>query len=279
MTKIIQTWLAPAKLNLFLHITNRRPDGYHELQTIFQFLDYCDELDFSLRDDGEIHCQTDINLTYEDNLIVKAAKLLQQHSQTFQGANIRLRKKIPMGGGLGGGSSNAATTLLALNKLWQLNVSQAILQQLGVQLGADIPIFIYGKSAWAEGIGEKLQSVNPPEDWFLVIHPNCHVSTGEIFSDKLLTRDKAPIRMHDFLAGHCSNVCEPVVCRLYPEVKIAMNWLNQFNLAKMTGTGACIFTQCKTQRQAQQILEKLPQKWQGFVAQGKNSSPALVNKL
>jgi 4-diphosphocytidyl-2-C-methyl-D-erythritol kinase len=273
------TWLAPAKLNLFLHITGRRPDGYHELQTIFQFLDYCDELDFSVREDGHIHCQTNTDLANEDNLIVKAATLLQQHTQTRLGANIELRKKIPIGGGLGGGSSNAATTLLALNELWALDLSPENLQQLGIQLGADVPIFIYGQSAWAEGIGEKLQPVTLSEDWFLVIHPNCHVSTSEIFSDKLLTRNKPFITMPDFLAGYGSNVCESVVCRLYPEIKKALDWLNQFSSAKMTGTGACIFTQCKTQEQAQQILEQLPDKWQGFVTQGKNSSPALVNKL
>lgn len=273
------TRLAPAKLNLFLHITGRRPDGYHELQTVFQFLDYCDELDFSVRDDGNIHCQTNTDLADEDNLIVKAATLLQQHTQTSLGANIELRKKIPIGGGLGGGSSNAATTLLALNELWALGLSPENLQQLGIQLGADVPIFIYGQSAWAEGVGEKLQPVTLSEDWFLVIHPNCHVSTGEIFSDKLLTRNKPLITMSHFLAGYGSNVCESVVCRLYPEIKEALDWLNQFNPAKMTGTGACIFTQCKTQEQAQQILEQLPSKWQGFVTQGKNSSPALVNKL
>ncbi|MEK7990797.1 MAG: 4-(cytidine 5'-diphospho)-2-C-methyl-D-erythritol kinase, partial [Thiotrichaceae bacterium] len=252
---------------------------YHELQTVFQFIDYCDELDFSVRDDGQIHCKTNTDLASEDNLIVKAAKLLQQHAQTQLGVEIQLRKKIPMGGGLGGGSSNAATTLLALNQLWELNLPQTTLQQLGLQLGADVPIFIYGKSAWAEGVGEKLQSVNLSEDWFLVIHPNCHVATGEIFSDKLLTRNKPPITIAHFIAGHSSNVCESVVCRLYPEVKEAIDWLSQFNEAKMTGTGACIFTQCKTQEQAQQILEQLPSKWQGFVTQGKNSSPALVNKL
>ncbi|MCV6638016.1 4-(cytidine 5'-diphospho)-2-C-methyl-D-erythritol kinase [Candidatus Albibeggiatoa sp. nov. NOAA] len=273
-----QTWLAPAKLNLFLHITGRRPDGYHELQTIFQFLDYCDELDFSVRDDSEIHCQTNTDLASDDNLIVKAAKLLQQHTQTTLGANIQLRKKIPMGGGLGGGSSNAATTLLALNELWELGLSQDTLQQLGVQLGADVPIFIYGQSAWAEGIGERLEPVTLSEDWFLVIHPNCHVPTGEIFSNKLLTRDKPLITIAHFLAGNSENVCETVVCQLYPEVKEALDWLNQFNPARMTGTGACIFTQCKTQEQAQHILAKLPSKWQGFVSQGRNRSLATVNK-
>ena len=273
-----KTWLAPAKLNLFLHIIGRRPDGYHELQTIFQFLDYCDELDFSVRDDGEIHCQTNTDLASDDNLIVKAAKLLQQHTQTALGANIQLRKKIPMGGGLGGGSSNAATTLLALNELWGLDLPRDTLQKLGVKLGADVPIFIYGQSAWAEGIGEKLEPINLSEDWFLVIHPNCHVPTGEIFSNKLLTRDKPLITIAHFLAGNSENVCETVVCQLYPEVKEALDWLSQFSPARMTGTGACIFTQCKTQEQAQHILVKLPSKWQGFVSQGRNHSLATVNK-
>jgi len=269
----MQTYLAPAKLNLFLHITSRRPDGYHNLQTIFQFLDYCDVLHFTHRNDGQIVLHDKADIPLEENLIFKAARLLQQHTKTHLGIDITLEKNIPMGGGLGGGISDAATTLFALNQLWQLNLDTEILMQLGLQLGADVPIFLYGKAAWAEGIGEKLTPIDLDEPYYLVIHPNCHVSTREIFSTKSLTRNMPLVNMSHFLAGQCKNVFEPVVCQHTPEVQTALNWLNQYGSARMTGSGACIFAQFADKTQAQKLLTKLPPKWNGFVAEGKNYSP------
>jgi len=269
-------WLAPAKLNLFLHITKRRADGYHNLQTLFQFIDYCDILHFNVRHDGQISCQSNAeNLPPTQDLVWRAATLLQQSSATHFGADIRVEKKIPMGGGLGGGSSDAATTLLALNELWQLHWPHEALAQLGLTLGADVPVFVYGHAAWAEGIGDELTPITLEEPWFLVIHPGCPVSTAKIFSALDLTRDSIPIIMRDFLAGHCTNVCEPVVRRHYPQVGQALDWLNQFHPAHLTGTGACLFARVENAVQANEILAKLPSQWDGFVAQGKNISPAI----
>ncbi len=269
-------WLAPAKLNLFLHITKRRANGYHNLQTLFQFIDYCDILHFNVRPDGQISCQSNAeNLPPTQDLVWRAATLLQQNSATHFGADIRVDKKLPMGGGLGGGSSDAATTLLALNELWQLQWPRSALAQLGLTLGADVPVFVHGHAAWAEGIGDELTPITLEEPWFIVIHPNCHVSTAKIFSDSDLTRDSIPIIMRDFIAGHCTNVCEPVVRRHYPQVGQALDWLNQFHPAHLTGTGACLFARVENAVQANEILAKLPTKWYGFVAQGKNISPAI----
>jgi 4-diphosphocytidyl-2-C-methyl-D-erythritol kinase len=274
-------WLAPAKLNLFLHITSRRSDGYHCLQTIFQFLDYCDVLHFNIRGDGQLSCQsTAIDISPEQDLVFKAARLLKQYSDTTLGVDIKVEKKIPLGGGLGGGSSDAATTLLALNKLWQLHLSSTILLQLALKLGADVPIFIYGRAAWAEGVGEKLQPVEKylKEPWYVVIHPGCHVSTAEIFSAPDLTRNLSPIKIGDFLAGRSCNVCEVVVRKRYFVVNQALNWLNQHGVARLTGTGACLFAAFDNANAAYAVLAQLPSKWDGFVAAGKNLSPAL-NRL
>lgn len=269
------TCLAPAKINLFLHITARRIDGYHCLQTIFQFLDYCDTLHFQLRNDAQLHCDiVGITLPHTENLAWRAAQLLQKYTQTSLGVEIYIDKKIPMGGGLGGGSSDAATTLLALNQLWQLHLTTTQLAQLGLQLGADVPIFVYGYAAWAEGVGEKLTPVELPQQWYLVIHPGCHVSTREIFSAEDLTRNMQPITMDDFLSGQGINVCESVVCRRYPAVKHALNWLNQHSPARMTGTGSCIFASFATQEQAQWVLKQLPSAWSGFTAKSLHKSPA-----
>ncbi len=270
----IQTWPAPAKLNLFLHITAQRKDGYHELQTLFQFLDYSDELSFELRDDGEIHRVTDIpSVAEEEDLIIRAAKLLQQHSHCSLGVNISIDKKLPMGGGLGGGSSDAATTLVAMNHLWDLNITEEELAKLGLQLGADVPVFVHGWAAWAEGVGEKLTPVAPKEPWYLIIVPGVQVSTAEIFNDLELTRDCASIKMRNFLEGQSENVCQPVVSKHYPEVAKAIEWLEQYSPTKMTGTGACIFAGFATEEGAQSVLNKLPESWQGFVAKGMNTSP------
>lgn len=272
-----QRWPAPAKINLFLHITGRRENGYHELQTLFQFLDYGDELAFSVRDDGEIRRLTDIPAVPEaQDLVVRAAKLLQQQSGCPQGVDISIDKKLPMGGGLGGGSSDAATTLVAMNYIWGLHLPMDELGSLGLQLGADVPVFVHGWAAWAEGVGEKLTPVEPEEPWYVVVTPGVQVSTAEIFNDFELTRDCASIKMRDFLEGRSENVCEPVVSKHYPEVGKALEWLSQFSPARMTGTGACIFAGFTTEEAAQGVLKKLPSDWQGFVAKGMNSSPLCI---
>ena len=272
-------WPSPAKINLFLHITSQRNDGYHELQTAFQFLDYCDYLQFEITPAPDIQLLTPIEgINNNDNLIVRAATLLQQHAKIQQGTKITLDKRLPMGGGLGGGSSNAATTLVALNQLWNCQLSNDELAQIGLSLGADVPVFITGKAAWAEGVGEKLSPISPPEPWYIVIVPNCHVSTAEVFSSPELTRNCEPITISRFLSGEGRNVCEDVVVKHYKAVADALDWLNQYAKSRMTGTGACVFADVKSQQQAQQILASLPEDWQGFVAKGCNQSP-LVTKL
>jgi len=268
-------FLAPAKLNLFLHITSQRQDGYHNLQTLFQFIDYNDIISINVRNDGKLSCQSSAkDLPPEQDLILRAARLLKQYSGTTLGADIEVEKNIPMGGGLGGGSSDAATTLLALNQLWKLEISSERLAELGLSLGADVPVFVYGESAWAEGIGELLSPIKLDEPWYIVIHPGCHVSTAEIFSAKDLTRDTLPIKIGDFLAGRSKNVFYNIVRRQYPEIEQAIDWLSQFSQARLTGTGACIFARFENRAEAETVLAKLPKKWFGFVAQGKNLSPA-----
>ncbi|MGH1370580.1 MAG: 4-(cytidine 5'-diphospho)-2-C-methyl-D-erythritol kinase [Cellvibrionaceae bacterium] len=265
---------APAKLNLFLHITGRREDGYHNLQTVFQLLDFGDELSFALRpSDRQITLSPEIEgVAHEDNLIVKAAKLLQEHCDTPLGADITLSKHLPMGGGIGGGSSNAATTLLALNTLWQTHLSLEVLAELGRRLGADVPVFIRGNSAWAEGVGEQLQAIELPEKWYLVLTPNCHVSTAEIFSHKDLTRDTSSITVAAFLEQGGLNDCQPLVQNLYPEVENALSWLSQYGDAKMTGTGACVFAPFDNKASAEAVLAETPDTLNGFVARGINHS-------
>ena len=266
-------WPAPAKLNLFLHITGRRNDGYHLLQTVFQFVEFGDSLYFEPRDDGEIVLETALDdVIHDDNIIVKAAKALQIHDAKKSGVNIRLEKRIPMGGGLGGGSSDAATTLLALNKLWNINLDKQSLMSIGIGLGADVPVFIFGESAWAEGVGEQLEVVSPPENWFLIIFPSININTGAIFSSSELTRDKLPIKIRDFLNGATENVCEPVVSKLYPEVKNALGWLNQFAKARLTGTGACIFASFESEQEAHTVASQVPEKWHKYVAKGSNKT-------
>jgi len=269
---------APAKLNLFLHITGRREDGYHTLQTLFQLLDFGDELSFSLRTDDEIRLAPEIEgVPHEDNLIVRAARLLQGHSENPKGVNIHLNKRLPMGGGIGGGSSNAATTLLALNQLWQTQLSLDELAELGRQLGADVPVFVKGNTAWAEGVGEQLQALELPEKWYLVLTPNCHVSTAEVFSHKDLTRGTSSITVAAFLEQGGVNDCQPLVQNLYNEVDLALSWLSQFGDAKMTGTGACVFAPFDNKASAEAILAKTPDTLNGFVARGINHSK--VHKL
>lgn len=269
---------APAKINHFLHICGRRDDGYHNLQTVFQFLEVADRLYFEQRDDGNIQLQTPFDeIPNEENLIVRAARALQKFSGSQHGANIRINKVLPMGAGLGGGSSNAATCLVALNHLWQLGLSTEQLQQIGITLGADVPIFIYGKSAWAEGIGEKLQAIELAERWYLLIIPTCHVSTAKIFSHPQLTRDTEMRTIAAFLEqgsqDHFQNDCENLVRKLYPEVDLAFNTLSRFTEARMTGTGACVYASFADKQQALQAADKLPADMQYVISKSSNLSP------
>ncbi|WP_285425574.1 4-(cytidine 5'-diphospho)-2-C-methyl-D-erythritol kinase [Pseudomonas sp. efr-133-TYG-103a] len=273
MAHPLLTLPAPAKLNLMLHITGRRPDGYHELQTIFQFLDYGDELSFALREDGEIRLQTEIaDVPHDSNLIVKAARALKEQSGCTLGVDIWLKKILPMGGGIGGGSSDAATTLLGLNHLWKLGWDEDRLAALGLKLGADVPVFVRGFAAFAEGVGEILTPVTPEEPWYLVLVPQVSVSTAEIFSDPLLTRDTAPIKVRPVPKGNSRNDCLPVVARRYPDVRNALNLLGKFTEAKLTGTGSCVFGAFPNKAEADKVSALLTETLTGFVAKGSNSS-------
>lgn len=265
---------APAKLNLFLHITGRRADGYHELQTLFQFLDYGDTLHFKSRSDGQIQLHSAISgVAHDSNLIVRAARLLQEHTGSTQGADIWLDKKLPMGGGLGGGSSDAATTLLGLNHLWHTQLDEDQLAELGLRLGADVPVFVRGHAAFAEGVGERLQPVDLEEPWFVVIAPQVLVSTQEVFNDQTLTRNTPISTVRSLLEAGGHNDCQPVVEKRYPQVRNALNWLGNFTEAKLTGTGACVFGSFPNRDKADKVARQLPEALPGFVAQGCNVSP------
>lgn len=269
------TLLSPAKLNLFLHITGRRPDGYHNLQTLFQLLDYGDTLSFTTRGDGEITLAPDLpGVAFEQNLIIKAVRALDAFKPDNAGVDIQLEKRLPMGGGIGGGSSNAATTLVALNHLWGCGLNKSQLQNIGLQLGADVPVFINAQTAWAEGVGEELKAIEMQPKWFLVIQPDCHVSTAEIFSHKDLTRDTSAIKVAAFLEQGGQNDCEALVRKLYPQVDNALIWLQKFDRnARMTGTGACVFASFASAEIALSVQAQLPKSLPGFVAQGVNESP------
>ena len=266
---------SPAKLNLFLHITGRRDDGYHELQTIFQFVDYGDELTFEATEDGKITIEPAIEgVSLEDNLIYKAAKLVQEKSGASKGVKIGLNKVLPMGGGLGGGSSNAATTLLAVNHLWQTELSINELAEAGLVLGADVPVFVRGEACWAEGVGEKITPIKDlSENWFVVAVPDCHVDTKEIFSNKELTRDTQKCKISAALRGEGRNDCESVVCEVHKEVANSLNLLKKFGPARMTGTGACCFLEVDSKEKANTVLAQLPANLTAFVARGINQSP------
>lgn len=264
---------APAKLNLMLHILGRRADGYHELQTLFQFLDHGDELTFTARTDGQIRLHTDLpGVDHDSNLIVRAARLLQTHSACTLGADIKLIKRLPMGGGIGGGSSDAATTLLGLDFLWQTRLGVDRLAAIGLTLGADVPVFVRGRAAFAEGVGERLQPVELSEPWYLVVAPQVSVSTAEIFSDPELTRNTPAITVRSLLAGGGLNDCQPVVERRYPEVRNALSLLNKFVPARMTGTGACVFGSFPNKGEADKVCRQLPADLPAFTAQGRNIS-------
>ena len=268
---------APAKLNLFLHITAQREDGYHLLQTVFQFLDYADTIELMRRDDTNINRLSKLaGVAAEDDLVVKAARLLQQHCDCPFGVDISVEKVLPMGGGLGGGSSNAASVLVALNKLWACGLNQQELMDLGVQLGADVPVFIFAQAAWAEGVGEQLEALDLPEKWFLVIKPPINVSTAKVFSNSQLRRDCSTITIRDFLKGQTENVCEKPVREMYPEVDQALEDLARHcenGQAKLTGTGACIFAAFDSKDEAEKALSELSAKWDGFIAKGMNQTP------
>ena len=279
---------APAKLNLMLHITGQRADGYHELQTVFQFIDFADELQFTLRDDEQIirHCD-DFAVPEEDDIIIRAAQTLraryqQQCSEESSGrkfgVDIRLKKNIPMGAGLGGGSSDAATTLLALNLIWDMQFSIDELAQMGLDLGADVPVFVRGFAAFAEGVGEQLSPLSLSENWYLVVVPAVHVSTKEVFLNQELTRDCSAIKLCDLSRREWRNVCTSVVCKKYPEVSQAIDIVDEYSKARMSGTGASVFAEFDSKAQAEEVLQKIMQNtategWNSFVAKGLNQSP------
>lgn len=271
-----QRWPAPAKLNLMLNIVGRRDDGYHLLQTVFQLVGLCDWLTFKYRQDGAVSLAKPIpGVPEQDDLTVRAARLLQQHTGNQQGVCIEIEKNLPMGGGLGGGSSDAATTLLVLNHLWGLGLSIEELMALGLTLGADVPIFVFGSSAWAEGVGERIEQISLPESWFVIIKPVCHVETKAIFCAKDLTRDSKPIKMADFLSGQQHNDCLKVVKELYQPVAEAVQELSRFGEARLTGTGACVFAQFDSEREARRVSQGLQKSSHGeiFVTEGVNCSP------
>ena len=273
-------WPAPAKLNLFLHIVGRRADGYHELQTCFQFVDLCDEITVDVRADGQIGRAFDIpGLPESADLCIRAARALKEASGSPLGADISLLKRIPIGGGLGGGSSDAATCLVALNRLWGIHWPTHRLAALGLKLGADVPVFVQGRVSWAEGVGERLTPLYPPrapaERIYLILKPNVSVSTAEVFQDPELTRNSAPITIHGFLASGGRNDCLGVVRRRYPEVAHALDWLSLFGSARLTGTGACVFLACETMDLGREIMHKMPAEFEGFLARGLNDSPLL----
>ncbi len=271
-------WPAPAKLNLTLRIVGRRDDGYHLLQTVYQFLEFGDLLRFRVRRDGALRrCRDLPGVAEQDDLVWRAADLLRRTSGCDLGADIDLEKRLPMGGGLGGGSSDAATVLVGLNRLWGLGFSSRQLAKLGLVLGADVPVFVQGRAAWAEGVGEELTPLVLDEPWYLVLVPDCHVSTGAVFSDPDLTRDSPRITIADFLAGNDVNDCMSVVRRSYPKVAAALDWLEQFTPARLTGTGGCVFGAFDSEASARAVRDRLPAGWRGIVSRGSNESSLLRN--
>ena len=282
MTKNVLIWPAPAKLNLMLSITGQRDDGYHELQTLFQFLDFGDELEFEQCDGAQIYRVSGNEGVEEDkDLIVKAAKSLQAEYGVTNGVGITIRKRLPEGAGLGGGSSDAATTLHALNVIWNLGLKTEQLAEIGLKLGADVPVFVHGFAAFAEGVGEKLQPIELEQPWYLVITPHVHVSTAEIFAISELTRDSAALKICDLLERPWRNDCTPVVVKRYPEVAKALDTLDEYSKSRMSGTGASVFARFETQSEAEDVMKKLAKTqldndWSMFVAKGLNESPLVT---
>jgi len=274
MTPAATHWPAPAKLNLFLHVTGRRADGYHELQTLFQLIDLCDTVAISVREDGQIERPVGPpDVPCEADLTVRAARALQSATGTRLGATLEVRKRIPVGGGLGGGSSDAATTLLALNEVWSCGLSLDELASLSMPLGADVPVFVQGSSAWAEGVGERLTPVTVPGKWYVLIYPGVAVSTREVFQSPELTRNSPLITIRAFFESGGHNDCEPVVRSRAPQVAEALEWLARFAPARLTGTGSCVFTGCGSAIDAERLAAQVPDRWMSFVARGLNSSP------
>jgi len=271
---MIYAYPAPAKLNLFLHVVGRRADGYHLLQSVFRLIDRADTVHLELRADSRVVRDGDLPGVPEDrDLTVRAARLLQAHAPAGAGVSIRLDKVLPMGGGLGGGSSDAATVLLALNCLWQVNLPRETLQQMALQLGADVPVFVFGQTAFAEGVGEILRPLSAPPAWYVVLMPPVQVPTAAIFAAPELTRNSPPFKIARFSAGMGHNDLQPVVVSRYPEVARHLEWLGQFGEARMTGSGACVFASFGTESAARDVLRQLPQTMQGFVAQGLDRHP------
>ncbi|MFA0543656.1 4-(cytidine 5'-diphospho)-2-C-methyl-D-erythritol kinase, partial [Vibrio sp. 10N.222.52.B7] len=268
-------WPSPAKLNLFLYITGRRDNGYHELQTLFQFVDFGDELTVTANKKTSAITITPAipGVATEDNLIWKAATALQRYTSTSFGADIELKKVLPMGGGIGGGSSNAATVLVALNYLWQLNLSDDQLAKIGLKLGADVPVFVRGYAAFAEGVGEQLQPANPDEKWYLVVKPQVSIATVDIFTHSELTRNTPKRALSTLLEQEYVNDCEKIVRMLYPEVDKQLSWLLQYAPSRLTGTGSCVFAEFSSKKEAESVLEQLPDTVSAFVARGRNISP------
>ena len=272
-----QSFPAPAKLNLMLRIVGRRADGYHLLQTVFRLLEYGDEVRIAVRQDGEIRRLNDVpGVASEDDLTVRAARLLKSATASRLGADIELVKRVPLGGGLGGGSSDAATVLLALNHLWRTGLSRRRLQELGLQLGADVPVFVFGENAFAEGVGEVLTAIQLPPAWYVVLVPPVSVATARIFSDPDLKRDSKTIKIAGFSASalrHAANDMQELVCRLYPQVAHHLDWLQQHGRALMTGSGAAVFAAYDSGDAAQRVIEQLPADMVGFVARGLDRHP------
>ena len=264
---------SPAKLNLFLHITGRRENGYHELQSIFQLIDLCDWMEFEQSDSAEINIEGLNSVELEQNLIYKATQILKPFAQTLSGLNIRIEKNIPMGAGLGGGSSNAATTLRIVNKLWSCGLNIEQLADLGLKLGADVPIFVHGKNAWAEGIGEHLTFIDLDQKQYIVLKPDCFISTQLLFSQKSLTRDTKTTKFcaYQIKPSDFGNAFEPLARSLYPEVNEAMQYLDQFGVAKLTGTGACVFTERTVNMNLDEIFKHSPCK--AYLVKGLKESP------
>ncbi len=274
-----EPWPAPAKLNLFLHVVGQRADGYHLLQTAFQFVDLCDELRFFRRPAGVVTRLGEIpGVSAEQDLVARAAKLLAARHPGAGGVAIDVSKKIPMQAGLGGGSSDAATVLVALNELWGLGLALDELANLGLSLGADVPVFVHGQAAWAEGIGEHLTSLELPEPLYVVLRPDAAVSTAEVFQAPDLTRDSPTIKIRDFLETGGRNDCEPVVRRRVPAVAEALDWLSRFGSARLTGTGSCVFAEMPDEEAAREVLGRLPGRWTGWVVRGLNRSPLVERR-
>ncbi len=265
---------APAKLNLMLQVTGQRDDGYHLLETVFQFIDHADRLVVGARDDGVIRRLGDSPVAEADDLVLRAARRLAEQAGSGHGAESRVDKRIPNGGGLGGGSSDAASCLLALNRLWRLDLSLETLAGIGLELGADVPVFVRGHAAWGSGVGEVLEAVDLPCPWYLVIDPGIEVSTARVFAARELTRNCDPSTIRAFLQGSGTNVCEPVVRAMYPEVGSALNWLGEHADARLSGTGGCLFAAFDSQAQAESVKYRVPQYWQAIVTRGLNRSPA-----